>query len=134
MQIASGNQFRLTLQKREAAMTPSQKLAVEIIATSNTIFLGTKRPKKAALAKYLGMYTIKALCPNLPKIKIGKLFGYRDHFMFIYATKKIEKMMSKDALICDSYEALYRFILDKNAYLIRQINAVLNVNKKGAKS
>jgi chromosomal replication initiator protein len=72
-------------------------------------FLSPRRSRNVARPRQVAMYLAKALTAHsLPDI--GRRFGGRDHTTIIHGVRKIEELMSADAVFASEVEALRREI------------------------
>lgn len=66
---------------------------------------GKIRTSSIALARHIAMYLIHSLL-NISTVKIGKIFGGKDHSSVISAIKKIEKAVQEDPMMKESIDKL----------------------------
>ena len=66
---------------------------------------GKIRTSQIALARHISMYLIHSLL-NLSTVKIGKIFGGKDHSSVISAIKKIEKSIQEDPFMKQAIDEL----------------------------
>ena len=72
--------------------------------TSNQI-TGRIRTNQIAMARHIAMYLIRTLL-DIPFLKIGSLFGGKDHSTVMNAVSKVEKSLKVDSAIATAVQQL----------------------------
>ena len=72
--------------------------------TSNQI-TGRIRTNQIAMARHIAMYLIRTLL-DMPFLKIGSLFGGKDHSTVMNAVSKVEKSLKVDSAIATAVQQL----------------------------
>jgi len=71
--------------------------------------LSKKRKAAISTARHVSMYVVREIT-QMPTVEIGKIFGGRDHSTVVYATKQVEKSISKDPYVKDTISDIVKNI------------------------
>jgi len=97
-------------QERQISIDNIQKTVADYYNMRVVDLKSKKRSRQIARPRQIAMTLAKELT-NLSLPDIGDAFGGRDHTTVLYATRKIDELISSDSKLRDDYEKLHKILM-----------------------